>query len=370
MTNQSATTARPMAPAPGRNRLSIHGGGLLSPARSAAATHVRGMARALAARGWAVTLHQAEPEDRHPPQIDPPENCRLRPYARSLAALDLSASEAARDDVVILCSGTEYESDRLRAALLRHAPPQALRLFWDLDPATTLPGPTPQAESFDHILLRGSDPAWRKAWLGQGARSVLLLPDAIDPAQHHPVAPRDRFSGDLAFLGNRRKDRDDRVAALFARPAQLLPQQRFLLGGWGWQDRPFPRNVHRLGHVPPSDHNALHSTVRLVLAIARDGTTPCGPSPALRLLEAAAAGACVITDARDRLASLLTPATEMLVARDSADLVELVAEVSRDDARGIGQAALARVLTDHSFTARAKALTALLRRDPALLRAS
>ena len=133
-----------------------------------------------------------------------------------------------------------------------------------------------------------------------------------------------RFAADLTFLGNRLPDREQRVDEFFLLAAARLPRHRFLLGGSGWDDKPYPANVTKLGHVPTSAHNALNVSARAVLNISRDSMASTGFSPATRVFEAAGAGACLLTDAWEGIELFLTPGKEVLVARDGIDVAEAV----------------------------------------------
>ena len=85
-----------------------------------------------------------------------------------------------------------------------------------------------------------------------------------------------------------------------------------------------------------------------------------GFSPATRVFEAAGAGACLITDAWEGIELFLEPEIEVLVARDGAEVAAHVENTSPERARAIGDAALARVLREHTYAHRAAQLDALL----------
>jgi spore maturation protein CgeB len=194
-----------------------------------------------------------------------------------------------------------------------------------------------------------------------GARRCVPIYNALDPETHFPVPPDPRFGGDLAFLGNRLPDREARVESFFLAAAAHLPEKRFLLGGSGWDDKAMPANVARLGHVPTRDHNALNCTPQTVLNINRESMADIGFSPPTRIFEAAGAGACIITDAWDGIGEFLTPDSEILVARDGADLVEILAALTPEEARAIGTRAYARILAAHTYDRRAAEVDGLIR---------
>ena len=177
------------------------------------------------------------------------------------------------------------------------------------------------------LTYGGGDPVV-SAYRGFGARDCVPVYNALDPSTHHPVPAEPRFAADLTFLGNRLPDREQRVEAFFLAAAARLPQRRFLLGGSGWDDKPCPANVVKLGHVPTSAHNALNVSARAVLNISRDSMASTGFSPATRVFEAAGAGACLLTDAWEGIALFLTPDKEVLVARDGIDVAEAVGSLT------------------------------------------
>jgi spore maturation protein CgeB len=173
-----------------------------------------------------------------------------------------------------------------------------------------------------------------------------------------PAEPR--FDAQLAFLGNRLPDREERVKEFFFKPAAALGEKHFLLGGNGWDDMRGNSNVRYLGHVYSADHNAFNSSPLAVLNICRDSMARCGFSPPTRLFEAAGAGACLITDAWDGIENVLAPGRECLVARDGAQVAAHLQQLDRAHARAIGRAALQRIRAEHTYARRAAQVDRLL----------
>jgi spore maturation protein CgeB len=343
---------------------------LVSAYWNGAATYYRGMVRALAERGHRVTFYEPDAFDRqkHRDMADP-DWARVVVYAAETEDQVLRTVEQARGaDLVVKASGVGVHDALLERAVLALQGPQTLVVFWDVDAPATLDrmhGDTHDAlralvPQYDMVLTYGGGEPVRRAYLGLGARDCVPIYNALDPSTHHPVAPNPRFEGDLGFLGNRLPDREARVEEFFLRAAQLLPQQRFLLGGSGWGDKPMPANVNYLGHVYTADHNAFNCTPRAVLNISRESMARYGFSPATRVFEAAGAAACLITDAWEGLETFFEPGREMLVARDGAEVAEHVRTLDEATARRVGQAALRRVLAEHTYAHRAAQLDALL----------
>jgi len=350
-------------------KIAMYGSSLLSCYWNGAATYYRGIIRALAHLGHDITFFEPDAFDRQSHRdIDPPPWCRLVVYPATETGVQEVLAQAARADVVIKASGVGVFDDALLNGLLTHAAPGGLRIFWDVDAPATL---AEIAGDPDHALRRalrhldvvltygGGDPVV-SAYRGFGARGCVPIYNGLDPSTHHPVPPEHRFAADLTFLGNRLPDREQRVDAFFMLAAARLPQRRFLLGGSGWDDKSCPPNVMKLGHVPTGAHNALNVSARAVVNISRDSMASTGFSPATRVFEAAGAGACLLTDAWDGIALFLTPDKEVLVVRDGIDVAEAVRTLTAERAKEIGQAALRRVLAEHTYDRRAAALHRLL----------
>ena len=244
----------------------------------------------------------------------------------------------------------------------------SLAVYWDVDAPATLErlrhNPADPFHSlipsYDLVLTYGGGDPVVQGYRALGARECVPVYNALDPATHYSVPAEPRFAGDLGFLGNRLPDREGRVDEFFFRAAEALPEKRFLLGGNGWETRPMPDNVTYLGHVYTRDHNALNCTVGAVLNICRESMVRYGYSPPTRVFEAAGAGACLITDAWEGVEQFLCPGSEVLMARDGAEVAAHLRSLTPARAREIGRAAQRRVLAEHTYDRRAVELEALL----------
>jgi spore maturation protein CgeB len=209
---------------------------------------------------------------------------------------------------------------------------------------------------YDIVLTYGGGEPVQTAYLDLGARACAPIYNGLDPDDHHPVPSSRDFRCDLAFLGNRLPDREARVEEFLLKAAEHAPEKSFLLGGSGWEDKPLPANVRRLGHVFTRDHNALNCTAKCVLNISRDSMARNGWSPATRVFEAAGAGACLITDHWRGIEMFLEPGREILLAEDGVAVAEIVRAIGEPEARRIGAAAMRRVLAEHTYRDRAVAV--------------
>lgn len=351
-------------------KIAFYGSSLLSSYWNGAATYYRGILSALAARGHEITFYEPDAFDRQKHRdIDPPEWVRSVVYAADEPSLRRVLAEAAEADVVVKASGVGVWDRELLEGILRHARPDALKLFWDVDAAATLDEMRAEPDhpvrraltELDMVLTYGGGPPVVDAYQDFGARRCLPIYNALDPATHHPVPPDPGMVCDLAFLANRLPDREARVDEFFLKPAAVLPDRSFLIGGNGWDTKPMPTNVRDLGHVGTAQHNAFNCTPRAVLNVARDSMARVGFSPATRVFEAAGAAACLITDAWEGIELFLTPNEEVLVARDGQDVAEHLSALTEDRASAIGQAALARVLREHTYELRGAEVDEVLR---------
>jgi spore maturation protein CgeB len=366
-------------------KIAFYGSSLLSSYWNGAATYYRGLLRALAVLGHDITFYEPDAFDRQQHRdIDPPDWARVVVYPATEDAVRRVVAEAAAAEVVVKASGVGVFDDALLDGIVAASTPEAIRIFWDVDAPATLaslrtlhstpadargsnaePGMSAHVirralPALDLVLTYGGGPPVTAAYEELGAARCMPIYNALDPTTHHPVAADPRFACDLAFLGNRLPDREERVTQFFLMPAARLRSRSFLIGGNGWAERALPPNVRSLGHVYTRDHNGFNATPRAVLNIARDSMAEIGFSPATRVFEAAGAGACLISDAWEGIELFLSPGEEVLLARDGLDVADHLESLTQDRAREIGQAALTRVLSDHTYRQRAVQVDAVL----------
>jgi spore maturation protein CgeB len=328
------------------------------------------MLRELARRGYSITFYEPDAFDRQQHRdIEPPEWARVVVYEATETGVREVIAAAANAEVVVKASGVGVFDDVLLKGVMAAARPEAIKIFWDVDAPATLAEVAASPDhalratlpTLDHVLTYGGGPPVIIAYAELGARCCTPIYNALDPTTHHPVPPDAKFEADLSFLGNRLPDREGRVEQFFLRPAAMLPERKFLIGGSGWESKSMPSNVRHLGHVYSRDHNAFNTSPLAVLNIARDSMATNGFSPATRVFEAAGAGACMITDAWTGLELFLEEGKEVLVARDGRDVAEHLANLTPDIARAIGNAARERILRFHTYALRGEQVDTLLR---------
>ena len=348
-----------------RPQIAFFGSSLVSAYWNGAATYYRGIIRMLHELGYQVTFYEPDAYDRQANRdiADPPW-ARVEVYTPTETALEECLQEAASAEFVIKASGVGVFDDLLEHELLERRESDQIVLFWDVDAPATLERVSRTAgdafrkliPQYDCILTYGGGDPVCEAYRALGARRCIPIFNAFDPDSHFPVPPGGRYACDLAFLGNRLPDREQRVQEFFLQVAERAPEKRFILGGSGWQSKRLPSNVSYLGHVPTRDHNRFNCSALAVLNISRDSMAAYGFSPATRVFEAAGSGACIITDAWKGIECFLEPDEEILVAHSGADVGRYLAELTPERARQVGEAARRRVLAEHTYEHRATEL--------------
>ncbi|HYO10110.1 MAG TPA: glycosyltransferase [Tepidisphaeraceae bacterium] len=332
---------------------------LVSAYWNGAATYYRGIVRAMHAHGHRVTFYEPDAFDRQKHRDLPdPEYAKVVVYSADGTDDVRRQLDAARGaDLIVKASGVGVFDALLEAGVASLKRADNLIAFWDVDAPATLdrmhhdPADAflPLVPKYDLVLTYGGGGPVVRAYEALGAKKCVPIYNALDPSTHHPVDPDARFEADLGFLGNRLPDREARVEEFFLRAAAALPRHKFMIGGNGWHDKPMPANVRDVGHVYTRDHNAFNCTPLAVLNVNRESMARYGFSPATRVFEAAGAGACLITDAFEGIETFFEPGEEILVARDGAEVAEHVRGLTDSHARAIGQAALRRVLGEHTY---------------------
>jgi spore maturation protein CgeB len=333
------------------------------------ATLWRGLLRALTRTGHQAVFFERDEEYyaqhrdlRELPGVD------LILYREWEDARALAAEHAGDADVAIV---TSYCPDARNAiALLFEGDRSALKVFYDLDTPVTLARlsagetvsyiPEGGLSPFDLVLSFTGGTALAELQVRLGARRVAPLYGHVDPDVHRPVPPHPLFECDLSYLGTYAADRQSALDTLFLQAARRRPRSRFLIGGSGYpQDFPWLPNIWFRRHVAPPEHPAFYCSSRLTLNVTRRDMAAMGFCPSGRLFEAAACGTPILTDSWNGLAHFYTPGQEILVVRDSHDVLNALSLTPPDLAR-VAQAARERTLDEHSSAKRAEELLALL----------
>jgi spore maturation protein CgeB len=328
------------------------------------ATLWRGLARSLAERGHAVTFFE-----RQVPWYAAHRDDASPAGATVVLYDDWPAREAQRAvdgaDAAIV---TSYCPDARRAAALRGG--AALRVFYDLDTPVTFARldsgqevpylPSEGLRDFDLVLSFTGGEALAAMRSRLGARRVAPLYGSADLEAYGPGRWTSAYAGALSYLGTYAADRRQALQTLFLDVARRRPADRFVLGGSLYPpDLVWPDNVAHRAHVAPQDHSDFYASSAWTLNVTRGAMKRMAFCPSGRLFEAAACGAAIASDRWTGIEAFFAPGVEVALV-DTADDVEAMLGASAAVRRGIGEAARARVVAEHSSRHRAGQLEQLL----------
>jgi spore maturation protein CgeB len=345
------------------------GSSLVSAYWNGAATYYRGIIKAMHQRGHQVVFYEPDIYERQKNRdIDDPEWAEVVIYQPNEKDLYHVLDKASDADVVIKTSGVGVFDELLEKEVAAMKSNNKFTIFWDVDAPATLDRVHANADDpflkliphFNLIFTYGGGDPVVNAYNSLGAEKCFPIYNALDPETHHPVSKEERFKTDLAFLGNRLPDREERVEEFFLKVAAALPNKKFLLGGNGWQDKSMSQNIIYIGHTYTKDHNAFNCSPKAVLNISRDSMAKYGFSPATRVFEAAGASACIITDYWEGIDFFFEPGKEILIAKNGEEVKNILNDLSEERAAEIGKAALKKVLSHHTYEQRAEELDSIL----------
>ncbi len=336
------------------------------------ATTYRALLRAFAARGHEVTFREWDAPwyaaNRDHPS---PSYCDLKLYPAWDDVAEEAVAEAREADAVIVGSYVN-EGPRVIDALAE-AGVEPL-FFYDIDTPVTVAAlrsggagylRRDQVPFFARYLSFTGGPFLHEVLEEElGAREARPLYCSVDGSRYHPVEPDPAFACELAYMGTYAADRQPVLERFLLRVADALPERRFIVAGPQYpRDVKWPRNVRHLTHLPPSRHPAFYSSAGWQLNATRADMVAAGWSPSVRLFEAAACGAAMISDRWPGIESFFTPGKEILLPRTTEEVVDVLLATHPDDRRAIGAAARRRILAEHTAEHRAGELEALLTAD-------
>lgn len=335
------------------------------------ATLWRGLVKGMSRRGHTVTFFErdlpyyASTRD----GWNAPPGVSVRLYDSFETIGNEASAKLSRADVALV---TSYCPDGPAAARLVLESRAAIRVFYDLDSPVTLDAlhsgnsvaylPPHGLSDFDFVLSYTGGRALSELQSKLGARVAVPLYGWVDPEAHLPVSPQQNLRSSLSYLGTYAADRQPALEELFVRPARLLPEQRFVIGGTQYPDDfPWSRNIFFVRHTPPALHAALFSSSRATLNVTRRAMAEYGYCPSGRLFEAAACGTPILSDTWAGLDAFFTPGSEILPVRSRRDVLAALELSDRELAR-IAEAARARVLAQHTADRRVYELETICQR--------
>lgn len=328
------------------------------------ATTYRGLCRALASRGHRIVFYEWNApwySGRH--RDFGPAACgyaQVKLYDDWDAILPAVRADLRSADAVLLGS---YAVPGIRIADFLAAEFAGPRLYYDIDTPVTVKAyrnegaaeylRAEQVPAFDVYFSFTGGPVLDELEQRFGSPRAVPLYCAVDPVRHGPCEPQADFRCVLGYMGTYAADRQPGIESMLNEPARRLPKEEFIVAGPQYPDAiSWPDNVRRYDHLPPSDHPAFYSSNRLTLNVTRAEMRKWGWSPSVRIFEAAACGAAIVSDRWDGIETFLEPGTEILLPESTDDVVDYT-RLSKSELRDIGSAARERVLSEHTNDARA-----------------
>jgi spore maturation protein CgeB len=334
------------------------------------ATTYRALLRAFAARGHEVVFYEWDApwyggENRDHPD---PSYCRLVLYRTWEDVAADAVAEAREADAVIVGSYVN-EGPRVIDALANAGVDPLF--FYDIDTPVTVAAlrtggaeylRADQVPLFTRYLSFTGGPFLHEVLEGElGARDARPLYCSVDEARYRPTRPDPALACDLAYMGTYAADRQPVLDRFLVDVARRLPERRFVVAGPQYPDGiNWPPNVRHIHHLGPARHPAFYSSAAWQLNATRADMVAAGWSPSVRLFEAAACGAAMISDRWPGIEAFFTPGREILLPETTAEVADIVARTHDDDRRAIGHAARERILAEHTAEHRASELEALV----------
>lgn len=329
------------------------------------ATTYRALLKGLSARGHDILfLERDVPWYAAHRDLHDPGYCRLELYSCP-SGLARYAAEIARADAVLVGS---FVPDGIEVGEWVLANARGVTAFYDIDTPATLASieagtceylAAEQIRCYDLYLSFTSGPTLRRLTRRYRARCARPLYCSVDPDVYRPAQAVPRW--DLGYLGTYSPDRQPALERLLLEPARLMPHLRFVVAGAQYPPSlSWPANVDRIAHVAPIHHAAFYSSLRWALNLTRADMIKAGHSPSVRLFEAAASGAPIISDRWSGLEELFDPGEDIVVAKDPHDVQRTL---TMPDARRRRTAANGRrrVLAQHTSQHRSAELEGYLR---------
>jgi spore maturation protein CgeB len=330
------------------------------------ATTYRALLRAFAARGHEVLfLERDVPWYASHRDLAEPDFCRLELYADLADLQQRWRAEVQAADAVIVGS---YVPDGVGVGRWAQETARGVVAFYDIDTPVTLAKlaagdheyVSPQViPGYDRYLSFTGGPTLGELERRYGSPAARALYCSVDADAYRPLDVPRRW--DLSYLGTYSPDRQPTLDRLLLEPARQAPELRFCVAGPQYPEGiDWPANVERLDHVPPADHPTFYAASRYTLNVTRADLIAAGFSPSVRLFEAGACGAPIISDVWEGLDTLFEPGREIVLAEDPQTVLRTLRDPDEAARQAMANAARARILAGHTADHRAAELEVLL----------
>jgi spore maturation protein CgeB len=331
------------------------------------ATTFRALLRAFATRGHEVTFYEWDAPWYAQNRDHPKPGYVALELWRDWDSVAAQAIADARDADATIVGSYVNDGPRVIDALAEAGVDPLF--FYDIDTPVTVAAlrgggaeylRTDQVPLFTRYLSFTGGPFLHQVVEGElGAREAVPLYCSVDGDRYHPTAADRELTCELAYMGTYAPDRQPVIERFLLDVAGRMPRKRFIVAGPQYPaELVWPANVKHVHHLPPQRHPTFYSSAAWQLNATRADMVAAGWSPSVRLFEAAACGAAMISDRWDGLDHFFTPGREILLPESTEDVVEILRSTHADDRRAIGQAARERILAAHTAEHRAEELEA------------
>jgi spore maturation protein CgeB len=343
-------------------KIVIYGLAITSSWGNGHATTYRSLCKALARRGHQIHFIEKNLEwFRDNRDMPRPDFCKVHLYAdwaeseRNLIRLSNDA------DAIVVGS---YFPDAIAATEGLLEAGSGPLIFYDIDTPITIAKlrtdgragyiNAAQIPQFAAYLSFTGGPVLREIEDRFGSPYAVPFYCSVDPELYRPKPIERQFECVLSYLGTHAKDRQPKLMKFLNETAELLPESRFIVAGAQYpKETPWAKNVERIVHLSPPDHPSFYCSSNFTLNLTRDEMVAAGYSPSVRLFEASACGAAIISDYWKGLEHFLTPNNEVLLPKDAYEVSQIIRTMPEEDRTRIGLNARERVLSEHTAAHRA-----------------
>ncbi len=327
------------------------------------ATTFRALCSALYNRGHRIVFFEHNLEwYQNNRDLPEPDYCETRIFEDWNEILPQVRAELKNTDVVVVGSYFPDGIAALDEVLESNVPVKA---FYDIDTPITVAALEKQAGT-DYLLRRHlaeldvyfsftGGPILKKLEEEFKVPFATPLYCSFDPEKYRQLPANPKFECDLSYMGTYAPDRQPKIEELLCGPARRMPDKRFIVAGPQYpKSIAWPDNVERIKHLSPRHHAEFYGSCRLTLNVTRRDMVMAGFSPSVRLFEASACAAAIVSDNWPGLDSFFIPGKEILLPASGDDVLRYISEYDAADLRQIGLAAQARVMARHTSDARAQ----------------
>jgi len=344
-------------------KLTIFGLSITSSWGNGHATTFRALCQALQRRGHRIVFFEHNLEwYQNNRDLPHPSYCDVKLFEDWNQVLPLVRTELQDSDVAMIGSYFPDGIAALEEVLSSRVPVKA---FYDIDTPITvrnlkMHGRTEYLHQehlpeLDIYFSFTGGPMLEDLELNLGTPLAVPLYCSVDPEKYRELPTNPQFECDLSYMGTYAPDRQPKIDEFLCEPARRLAQRKFIVAGpqypvtLGW-----PTNVERIIHLNPRHHAEFYCSSRLTLNVTRREMVIAGYSPSVRLFEAAACAAAMVSDNWPGLDTFFVPGKEILLPTSSSDVERYITGYDEAELKKIGRAARERVLTSHTSQVRAR----------------